>query len=160
MRWTRLHTPLLASLALLALPSLAAAQDADGDTFEPADGDCDDSDPGAFPGSAESCDGVDNDCDGVADEPGATPWNCNTTPVLEAPFSNGPDGHLIVHVEKWVDAVDFTGIPLWTSVQAGQNNPGGPETNVQQVDLLAQRQLRHFAGVGHPLFTSQLGGEW
>jgi cysteine-rich repeat protein len=41
--------------------------DADGDGW--AVGlDCDDGNPRAFPGAAEVCDGVDNDCDGVFDE--------------------------------------------------------------------------------------------
>ncbi len=31
-------------------------------------GDCDDDDPAAYPGATEVCDGVDNDCDGRADE--------------------------------------------------------------------------------------------
>ena len=31
-------------------------------------GDCDDLDPAVFPGAAEACDGIDNDCNGVADE--------------------------------------------------------------------------------------------
>jgi hypothetical protein len=30
--------------------------------------DCDDSDPGNFPGNVETCDGLDNNCDGTADE--------------------------------------------------------------------------------------------
>ncbi len=36
--------------------------------------DCDDSDPSAFPGAADPCDGVDNDCDGAVDEDDATSW--------------------------------------------------------------------------------------
>jgi len=30
--------------------------------------DCDDADPGNFPGNDESCDGLDNDCDGITDD--------------------------------------------------------------------------------------------
>ena len=77
---------MLRTLATLALPLLLAAcagggdkdddrgeigweadPDADGDGV-PASQDCDDEDPGTWPGAVEVCDGVDNDCDGVADE--------------------------------------------------------------------------------------------
>ena len=37
------------------------------DTFTPRD-DCDDSDPNNFPGNVEACDGLDNNCNGQADE--------------------------------------------------------------------------------------------
>jgi len=43
--------------------------DEDGDGHEDCWGDCDDADPGVFPGATEDpCDGVDSDCDGVWDE--------------------------------------------------------------------------------------------
>ncbi len=64
-----------------------------------ADGsDCDDTDPAVWTGAAESCDGVDNDCDGTTDEGPAIAWTdgdgdghggvgtlvsvCGPTPVL------------------------------------------------------------------------------
>ena len=34
-------------------------------------GDCDDADPGAWPGAGETCNGIDDNCDGVVDEEGA-----------------------------------------------------------------------------------------
>lgn len=43
------------------------AVDADGDGFD-EDEDCDDSDMLVFPGADETCDEVDNDCDGEIDE--------------------------------------------------------------------------------------------
>ncbi len=45
-----------------------ATVDDDGDGVSPAEGDCDDADPWVWAGAAETCDGVDNDCDGVVDE--------------------------------------------------------------------------------------------
>lgn len=51
------------------------ATDADGDGFTTAAGDCDDSNPGVNPDSAEVADGVDNDCDGETDE--GTTANCD-----------------------------------------------------------------------------------
>ncbi len=58
-------------LLALLLPSASYAQDADGDGW-PVGYDCDDSDPAVHPGAVETCsNGVDENCDGVADEPSA-----------------------------------------------------------------------------------------
>jgi hypothetical protein len=63
---------LLALLALIGTsPAFAAGGDADGDGFELSD-DCDDADASVFPGAAEVCNGVDDDCNGQVDEGSAT----------------------------------------------------------------------------------------
>jgi hypothetical protein len=48
--------------------------DEDGDGFSELDGDCVDTDPTVYPGAAERCDTIDNDCDGVIDEDLVDTW--------------------------------------------------------------------------------------
>lgn len=46
-----------------------STEDADNDNFSPAQGDCDDDEPLAYPGNEEVCgDRIDNDCNGLYDD--------------------------------------------------------------------------------------------
>lgn len=55
-------------LFVAVLMGACAPVDEDGDGFTTEDGDCDDTDPSAFPGAIEVCDGVDQDCNGSVDD--------------------------------------------------------------------------------------------
>ena len=48
--------------------AIAPAIDQDGDGYSACGGDCNDADPRVYPGAAEICDGLDNNCNGLSDE--------------------------------------------------------------------------------------------
>jgi hypothetical protein len=101
--------------SLLALAVILAAcnakgttGDTPGDADDDQDGiaapdDCDDADPGVFPGADEICDGVDQNCDGTVDEGVTSEWfrdedadgygSTETTSACEAPagFTDNAD---------------------------------------------------------------------
>ncbi len=59
---------------------LAGCADADGDGFA-GESDCDDGDENVSPAATEVCNGIDDDCDGLADDPSssdATAWYLDT----------------------------------------------------------------------------------
>jgi len=68
------------------------------------DDDCDDTDPGNFPGNPEVCDGLDNDCDGAAED------------VSDA------DGDLITVCDGDCDDADPLNYPGNTEICDGQDN--------------------------------------
>ncbi len=61
------NTPIVPELTTPTTPPEIEPVDADGDGAR-SDVDCDDDDPLRYPGAAERCDGVDNDCDREVDE--------------------------------------------------------------------------------------------
>ena len=70
-----------------AASPMPAPPDEDGDGYE-LSAECDDSEPDIFPAAVELCDGVDNDCDGVIDEPPAC--SCNAAEQCDdGLFCNG-----------------------------------------------------------------------
>ncbi len=71
-------------------------QDADGDGFDPCGDDCDDDAPGTHPGALDVCaDGIDQDCNGVADDgPGC--------PAAEEPPPTDPCEPFAVAGASWI----------------------------------------------------------
>ncbi|MBI4450001.1 peptidoglycan DD-metalloendopeptidase family protein [Candidatus Uhrbacteria bacterium] len=66
-------------------PTPAPPPDADGDGFTVAQGDCDDSNRDVHPGATESCNGLDDDCNGTADDP----WRVGLSIDLDQPCTVG-----------------------------------------------------------------------
>ncbi len=86
--------------------------DGDGDGWSVEAGDCDDADPTVSPASAETCNGVDDDCDGVVDE------DCVECAVLVPSdvatigdaISGAVDGDVIcVEPGQYLETIDLAG---------------------------------------------------
>ena len=81
------------SILSLILPGCMDPSGVDGDgdgVF--SDVDCDDSDPAVWPGRVESCDGIDNNCDGQVDEGVVATWYADR------------DGDNFGDDEDWIEA--------------------------------------------------------
>jgi len=92
------ETEEIVDTVLVVTPSSDVA-DADSDGVTLADGDCDDTNDTIFPGTAEICgDGLDNNCDGVADwtvgaaEPNCSPFDSDLDPITLTPESFDANG--------------------------------------------------------------------
>jgi hypothetical protein len=68
--------------------------DADGDGWTPNEGDCDDGDASTNPGATESCDDIDNDCDGEINEDQGDGYEPNDTTPTDLGHMDG-DGYCL-----------------------------------------------------------------
>ncbi len=106
--------------------------DRDRDGITSCRGDCDDSDPGIGPGQSESCDTLDNDCDGRIDEGALSECgDCRPCEIIDLPGDTRRD---------WLDA---------------PNEHGGVETEPDGSLRLAQtRSERSFGWIANTAFAT------
>lgn len=98
--------------------------DPDGDGMSAAAGDCEPDDGTIYPGAAEACDGVDQDCDGVADDPG----------LLTLVSAGGVEGSVFSFTAT-VDGCDgATGIWDWSFLGEAQCSADGATANCLALD--------------------------
>ncbi len=86
--------------------------DDDQDGYTENEGDCDDADPGVRPGQVDGCDGVDEDCDGEADEdaPDEDPYEPNDAAATDLGSLSDDPAHSIeapLHDNRDVDRYAF-----------------------------------------------------
>jgi len=112
----------LACVPELKAPGVLAnpAHDFDHDGFSEDEGDCDDSNPMAHPDAPELCNGLDDDCDGVIDEPDAID-------ALTFWLDTDGDGY-------GTTAVPACSQPPTTSILAGDCDDGSPTVHPGAVE--------------------------
>jgi hypothetical protein len=100
--------------------------DGDGDGVTTGDGDCNDADASIFPGQAELCDGVDNNCNDVIDE-GFTDTDGDDTPdCLDTEDCDGLDNDGDGDVDEGFSDADGDGVADCVGTEAcdGVDNDG------------------------------------
>lgn len=93
-------------------------RDGDGDGHGWDAGDCDDDDPGVYPGALDACDGQDSDCDGTIDEAAgdADPYEPNDAVgwSLGALEDGDRSASGLLHNDQDVDRYTFDVTDSWT----------------------------------------------
>ncbi len=99
-----------------------STNDTDGDGYTVAMGDCDDTNADVHPGAPELADGVDNDCNGQADETFHHVFLLNTTANCSASDGNcaNGDGHYVVKASSGLEFVE----PI-SEISIGDTNNDG-----------------------------------
>ena len=107
----------------------AELQDNDGDGWSEAAGDCDDANADLYPGRAEDCDGIDNNCNNVVDEGFPDTDNDNTADCMDTEECDGLDNDGDGEVDEGWEDIDGDGVIDCGSVEIcdGIDNDGDGE---------------------------------
>ncbi len=135
--------------------------DEDGDGWGTCTHDCNDADPSIHFGAKELCDGIDNDCNGFADDVPACPCPSETVEGREFFFCS--------HVKRWVEARDFCAAQghelamldspsqnemVWNI--AREHRPGRWAIGLNDIET---EEVYRFLDGSEPSFTSWASGE-
>ena len=91
----RLGIGVFAGMATVIQPALAQCTDSDGDGYYYEPGcvtllDCNDASTATHPEAAETCDGYDNDCDGLIDNSGSCSGTCDDADAVRSSHELAP----------------------------------------------------------------------